>query len=972
LPLKSLFKHGVRNICKWLRSTRYTSCITLTLLAYTGFSDVSEVKVDKDHGFFSSAFTVKLSTETADADIQYTLDGSDPRTSKTVQSAPSPVSVAIDPELTDGRTRTPAVVLRAVAVKQPDTPSAVLTKTYIFTAQVETQTYPGAPWPPQKATSGRDWITSQVYDYDMDSSVVNDPRYKGLIDDALMQIPSMSLAADMDSLFDSTAGIYANALNSGSEWERPGSLELINPDGSAGFSVPCGVRIRGGWSRHPDCPKHAFRLYFRSEYGAGKLDYPLFGNEGTTKFDKMCLRTAQNYSWSYYDDEGAHQTMIKDVFCRDAQRDMGHFYTRSRYYHLYINGMYWGIYQTQEQADSRFAESYMGGDYPDYDVMNTINDYTAGSDRDKTVEVDDGNADAAARLWAKTLDGFGSSSDYYGVQGLEEDGKTISTTSERLLDVDNLIDYMLITFYTGNFDSPTYAFSDPQRSNNFQAIYNRVKPDGFKWMCHDGEHTMVDFNVEMGKPVIPALDVDRTGPFELSDEIRFFNPQRIHQALCENSDYRMRFADHVFRTFFNEGVFCPEQSINRYRSRQIQIDTAIIAESARWGDSKAKTARTKDDDWLPELDRIYSEYMPLRPAIVVGQLKEDNLYPSIDPPVFSSGEPVISRKIAAAGTYHLTISNPNSNGEILYTTDGSDPRTPGGSISDAAQKSENALELSITATTMIKARIKTESEWSALRDMLIVMPQDFGGIKITEIHYKPLSNGDVTGEQYEFIELKNTGTAPINLSGVTIGGGVSYTIASGTSVMPGCFFVIAANRAAFTERYGFGPDGEFSNNLSNSGETLTLLDPAGALLYSVTYSDDAPWPSEPDKTGRSLVPKIAGASQDQNNGGNWIASSQVHGSPRCDDAGSEGAPVKQPRNGFKAQSTCRIGKFIVTVPFKNEFEVHILDMLGRTTKTFPEKSRQTYNWVPKTNGLYFIMLKSVSGEMVVRRVQVAE
>lgn len=927
--------------------------------------------IDKDHGFFSAPFTATLSTTTAGAAIQYTLDGSDPLSSKTAISAPSPVSVVIDPDKTTGRTRTPAVVLRAIAVKPPEQPFAGVTKTYIFTAQVEKQTFPGAPWPPQKTTSGRGWITTQVYDYDMDSSVVNDPRYTGLIDDALLQIPSMSLVADMDSLFDSSSGIYANALNSGSEWERPASIELINPDGTAGFSVPCGVRIRGGWSRHPDCPKHAFRLYFRSEYGAGKLEYPLFGAEGTTSFDKMSLRTPQNYSWSYYADEGAHQTMIKDVYCRDTQRDMGHYYTRSRYYHLYINGMYWGIYQTQEHADCRYAESYMGGDYQDYDVLNTINDYTAGSDRDKTVEVNDGTIDAGARLWAKTLAGFTSNKDYYAVQGFGEDGKTVSLTSERLLDVDNLIDYMLITFYTGNFDAPTYAFSDPQRSNNFQAIYNRVHPDGFKWMSHDGEHTMVDFNVERGKPVVAALDVDRTGPFELSDDIRFFNPQRIHQALCANADYRIRFADHVFRAFFNEGVFCPAQSINRYRSRQVQIDTAIIAESARWGDSKVTVARTKDDDWLPELERLYTEYMPQRPAIVVGQLLADSLYPTIDPPVFASGTPVISRKVSASGTYQLTISNPASAGEVLYTTDGSDPRSPGGAINPSAQRGVGTVSLAISTTTVVMARNKNGNEWSALRDMLVVLPQNFTGIRITEIHYKPMSHEDVKGERYEFVEFKNSGTAPVNLSAVHISGGVTYTFPPGTTLLPDSFLVIAADRIAFTERYGFLPDGEYKDNLANGGETLRLLDPAGEQLSTVTYRDDAPWPTEPNSTGKSLVPKTAKALQDQNNAGNWTASLLIHGSPRRDDAKSEGAPVLQRQGSFTRHNICRIGSFTITVPFKNDFEVHILDLQGRITKTFPEKSRHVYHWVPKTNGLYFIMLKSASGEMVVKKVQIA-
>jgi hypothetical protein len=940
------------------------------MLVHYTLAIVSPVTVDVEHGFFDSAFTVTLSTSTQGATIQYTLDCSDPRTSPSVKTAPSPVSLVINPHITEGRTPTPSVVLRAVALLPPDEPSSLLTKTYIFTNQVSVQTYPGAPWP--APSKGSALSTAQAYDYDMDSAVVSDPRYTDLIDDALLDIPSISLVSDMDSLFGETRGIYNNALNSGVEWERFGSVELINPDATAGFSVHCGIRIRGGWSRHGDCPKHSFRLYFREEYGAAKLDYPLFENEGVSKFDKISFRTAQNYSWSYKSTEGAQNTMVRDVYCRDTQRDLGHYYTRSRYYHLYLNGMYWGVYQTQEQADSRFAESYMGGDYLDYDVLSTINDYTAGSDKDKTVEVDDGTVDAAQRLWTKTLAGFSKNADYYMVQGLESDGKTTNPSYERLLDVDNLIDYLMITFYTGNFDAPTYAFSTPQRTNNFQAIFNRANPDGFKWMSHDGEHTMVDFKINQRDPVIAAIDVDRTGPYVLSDELRFFNPQRIHQALCENADYRMLFADHVFRHFYNDGVFCPTPSKNRYQTRAKQIETAIIAESARWGDSKIEPARTKHEDWIPELNRIYDDYIPQRTAIVIGQFNIDSLYPSIEPPVFSSGQTVIARKTTSPAGYQLTMKNINSSGNILYTIDGSDPRSPGGANNPVAQNGSNSATITISTTTLVKARVKNENQWSALRDLLVVVSQDYSSLKITEIHYKPLKNESDSGSLFEFLELKNTGTAALNVTGVSFGSGISFVFEPGTSLEPGSFFVIASDKVKFAERYGFNPDGEYKNQLSNDGERLLILDPLGAQIYSLTYNDAAPWPLEPDKTGQSLVPTTANATQDQNNGANWTGSQSVHGSPGKDDPSSTSANIIHDRFLHKQNTICRVGRYSLPIPFEKEFEVSILNLQGKVVATFPDRSKLVYPWTPNSNGLFLVRFKSISGKQVVKKIQVID
>ncbi len=951
-----------------LKSKVNVICLIFLVLVQYCLAAVSPVSVDVDHGFYDSAITVRLSSGSQGATIQYTLDCSDPRFSPTMITAASPVSLLIDPNSIEGRTATPAVVLRAVAILHQDT-STMTTKTYIFISNVLTQSYPGLPWPEPTRSGG--FMMAQEYDYEMDSTVVSDPRYDGLFKEALLDIASISLVLDMDSLFDKTRGIYQNALETGAEWERFGYAELINPDGSFGFSIPCGIRIRGGWSRHADCPKHSFRLFFREKYGAPKLNYPLFEDEGVSKFDKISLRTSQNYSWSYKSTEGAQCTMIKDVYCRDTQRDLGHYYTRSRYYHLYLNGMYWGIYQTQEQADNRYAESYMGGDYGDYDVLSTVNDFTMGSDRDKTVEVDDGTIDAAQRLWTKALAGFSKNSDYYMVQGLEPDGKTVNPSYERLLDVENLIDYLMITFYTGNFDSPTYAFSEPQRTNNLQAIFNRVKPDGFKWMSHDGEHTMVDFQVNMRDTAVPALEVDRTGPFKLSDDIRFFNPQRIHQALCENSDYRMKFADHVFRHFFNNGVFCPEQSKNRYQAREAQIEKAIIAESARWGDSKVDTTRTKHDDWLPELERIYNEYMPKRTEIVIEQFREDSLYPSIDPPVFSAGQTIIVRKTKGSSGYQLTISNPNTSGSIYYAIDGSDPRSPGGSDNQAAKTSTSSATITINTTTLVNARIKTGSEWSALRDLLIIIPQDYSDLKITEIHYKPVDDKNDQGSLYEFLELKNTGSKPLSLTGLSFGSGISYSFLPGTILEPGSFFVVASNRAQFKSRYGFNPNGEYRDQLSNSGEKLEILDASGAIVLSITYSDKTPWPTEPDKSGRSLVPSDANAPHDQNDGNNWIASRAVHGSPGKDDYNSEGASVKIHKM-LNRNRVCRVGSFILQIPFEKDFQVSILNIQGKVVTSFAERGKTYYKWNPVSNGLFLVRFKSALGEQVIRKIQVLD
>ena len=503
---------------------------------------------------------------------------------------------------------------------------------------------------------GPEWLdpnlSSQDINYGMDPEIYESPAYKPHIVAALTSIPSMSLVIDLKSLFDPDSGIYVNALKHGVEWERSASLELIYPDGSEGFQINCGVRIRGGWSRHDGCPKRAFRFFFKNEYGEGKLRYPLFGEEGVDEFDKIDLRTAMNYSWSYSGD-GSKNTFVRDAFSRDTQRDMEQPYTRSRYYHLYINGTYWGLYQTQERSEASFAEQYFGGSREDYDVVKV----NTGENFDQYhVEATDGTLDAWKRLWDAAQAGFVSDEAYFKVQGYNMNG-SINPAYEKLLDVDNLIDYMIVTFFVGDFDGPISNFRGNYSPNNFYTIYNRVNPDGFKFFRHDAEHSM--FFHEWGE--------DRTGPFPAGQNFLDSNPQWIHQKLSENANYRLRFADRAYRHLFLDGELTLEKNRERISSRKDQIEFAIIAESARWGDSKTSNPYTYAD-WNSAVNFITNSFLSNRNGILINQLIEKGLLPPVNPPVFSQYGGEVDKG--------FQVSFLNSIGETYYTTDSSDPYIP--------------------------------------------------------------------------------------------------------------------------------------------------------------------------------------------------------------------------------------------------------------------------------------------------------
>ncbi|MCX5636845.1 MAG: CotH kinase family protein, partial [Planctomycetota bacterium] len=569
---------------------------------------VSDLKFSHNRGFYDEPFSVTIATDTEGATIRYTVNGEIPNDPMyrwppgAIYTSPIPINKT--------------TCLRAVALKPGWKPSNLDTNTYIFVSDVITQSphgeIPGSGWPASN-------INGQVIDYGMDPDVVNDSQYANLMDDALLAIPTISLVTKLAYLFDPSTGIYVHADQRGRAWERPVSVELINPNGNEGFQINAGLRIRGGYSRWGDNPKHAFRLLFRPEYGQAKLKFPLFGDEGVDEFENIDLRTSMNYSWSFGGD--SRNTFVRDEFSRDLQGATGAPYTRSRYCHLYINGQYWGLFDTEERPEAAYGESYFGGNKDDYDVVKVA----YGS---YNIEATDGTLDAYYRLWQAAAAGFATNEAYYKVQGLNPDG-TRNPAYERLVDIDNVINCMLCTFYVGDFDGPISNFLGNNRPNNFYGIYNRINQDGFKYFRHDCEHTLFDISSGWG--------YDRTGPFPAGQQFQYFNPQWLHQQLVAHPDYRLRVADRAFKYFFNNGPMTPDAAAARIQKWANQIDLAIIAESARWGDAKTHPPLTRND-WLnadQAVNWIINDYLPSRTSTVLNQLKSKGWYPNIDSPTFS-------------------------------------------------------------------------------------------------------------------------------------------------------------------------------------------------------------------------------------------------------------------------------------------------------------------------------------------------
>ncbi len=534
-------------------------------------ADGEKLRFKPEHGFYSKPFELSITPGTPGIKVLFTTNGSIPSIeSGAVYQKP----IAI----------TSTTIFRARTIVDGKVGS-VQTRTFIFAADIMRQS--GAGFPKTWGTNEGKPVPAH---YGMNSNVVFASAYHDSFEPALKAIPTLSVVMDPADLFDSSRGIYANAKETGSDSERAASVELISAEGTGGFEIDCGIRIQGGWNRRAEeSPKHSFRLLFKRKYGVALLKYPLFGDTGVREFETLILRGGNNNSWLHWSGEERRRAdFVRDQWMRDTVRVMGHPSARGLFVHLYLNGLYWGLYNVCERPSAPFAAANLGGAARDYDSRNA----------DKILEGDDL---AWKQMFTLANGGLAGDDAFKSIQ--------------ELLDIPSFIDYMIANLYGAN--------ADWDRSSNWYAARRRHPAGTFHFFVWDGERTLEKLS-------------DNTIGFD-DDQ----SPPRLFQKLRQNAEFRLQFADRLKRHLTNGGCLTPEAAANRFSQLARSIEEAVIAESARWGNYRRdvhpyKTgpyeSYTRNEHWRPEIQRLLTEYFPQRSKVVLDQFRSVGLFPAIDPP----------------------------------------------------------------------------------------------------------------------------------------------------------------------------------------------------------------------------------------------------------------------------------------------------------------------------------------------------
>jgi hypothetical protein len=617
----------------------------------TGVVEGAEFSVDR--GFYNSPFQLAITTATPDASIRYTTDGSPPSpTTGTLYAGPINI--------------TGTTVVRAIAYKAGLTPASVDTQTYLFLSQVIQQPKHVTGWPEPAIPIDNISTNTRVHDYEMDPDVVNNPAYSADLLKGLTDIPTMSLVVRQSDMWDPATG--QGGFYRLDDVEKPISVEILYPsDPSKNLQVDAGVE-----GQSHDRLKRSLRLKFKSEFGAPHLTSTLFkeavneGSSATDTFDSIILRAGNNRAWSR-SDNADHTTFTEDQFFRDSQIAMSGIGSHGNFVHLYINGLYWGLYNPSERPDDNFAAEYLGGEDSDYSSIK-----------------EDGPKDGDPARW-----------NYLRTTLKDKDMSVLSNYNElkQYLDVTNFSDYLLLEWYIGNTDWP---------ANNFwEANRNTPTPEPGKFFAWDGEWGLG----VSGKGSPPTAwvhpDFRRTvGKNGALDLPNLFNSAKA------SPEFKILLADRAYKAAANGGALTDAAALNRFDKLNAYIQDAVVAESARWGDTVDPNApKTRDVHWQNEVNFIRN-YIQGNAADLISALRGEGYYPSNNPATFSQ------RGGTVAAGFKLTLTNPNSGGTIYYTLDGSDPRAVGGGIAGTAYSAANGITLNQNGTVRVRVR-SSSGEWSA-------------------------------------------------------------------------------------------------------------------------------------------------------------------------------------------------------------------------------------------------------------------
>ncbi len=472
---------------------------------------------------------------------------------------------------------------------------------------------------------------------------------------------------------------------------------------------------------------------------------------------------------------------------------------------MYLNGEFWGVFTVHENHDEHWQKFNAGLDISELNYLK---------EDGSTITLKEGTDSLWWSIYNYATSTSPTDPSYYGF------------LNDRI-DLENYADYFIAETYVNNGD----WIGD--WTNNIK-MWSPRKPGGkLRYLVYD-----LDFGFGYG-----GASVSENRLHMAIDPSAFSHSSEIFDAITDNPTFRRYFINR-YADLMNT-IYLP-LNLDRVRlSIQNVMAPDMPEHFNKWGGTM--------QDWTGTNIADMVDYYNRRLAVVRGQVNSEFAL---------NGQVTWTLAVSPAGAGRIQISTiiPPSypwsgvyfNGNPVTITAIPNP----GYTFNHWNSNTLGNDYNQTVTTNYTSSQITTAFFSGSPRTPMV--------DISEINY----NSSPTSDCGDWIELRNSDSAPIDLSDWKLRDELDYhiyTFPVGTVLQPGEYMVIAEDMLKFNEYYQnvgkvIGPM-EF--NFGNGGDQIRLLQ------ESVYYQDIAPWPVEAD--GLGFTCERINFSLDPNDGTNWVA-----------------------------------------------------------------------------------------------------
>lgn len=294
----------------------------------------------------------------------------------------------------------------------------------------------------------------------IDSLIVETEDSTSLSGDTLLtqfvhSLPVIKITIDEKYLWSEDSGLFV--VDHPVQWEFPSQVIYIE-EGDTIFDNALGLRLKGNSSIN--LPNRSMGLYWRKKYGEKLIEYTFFKNYDLNTFKRLKLRNGGT---------DADQLITKDAVLSKLMGALRNVeVANSRAVEVFINDIYWGLYNLRELITPRHFQYKYKLDNEQITMLQSF---------PQEPQVDDGDANE----YLTTVLPFLETQDF-------SDEAVVDAFFDNYMDKSSFIDYYAAEIYIGNWDWP---------ANNMKWWKSSESSDQkWQWIAHDLDMALEEKHIE--------------------------------------------------------------------------------------------------------------------------------------------------------------------------------------------------------------------------------------------------------------------------------------------------------------------------------------------------------------------------------------------------------------------------------------------------------------------------------------------